>query len=322
MKRKLLIFNPLFVLIITAVAIILAIGSHINWYLLVQQKLDLIIDRFPLDQNLRDAGTSWTQILIWSFAFFLIIYGLIITFIYYVRIYRLYGLQEQFLNNFTHELKTPLTSLKLYLETFKRHDVDEADREQFLNFMLSDTDRLTKNVNQILHSSKLEKNIAPFKLKECCLNEVIKNLIASHRHMFANSKITWIDHTEQKILLPINEELMETMILNLLSNAIKYNDAQLPEVKVELQIHKNQDISLVFTDNGIGILESEKKKIFKKFYKGQGLVASGKIGTGLGLYLVKQVVEYHKGSIHAHRLVAVPGSQFVVTWKKRRVRHG
>ena len=114
------------------------------------------VTKYRVEPNQFQESETWVIILMLSILVSLTLFGVAIIFIYYQKLFKLYRFQQNFINGFTHELKTPIASLRLYLDTFKRHELSSEEMNKYINFMINDTERLTLNVNQILQIAKIE----------------------------------------------------------------------------------------------------------------------------------------------------------------------
>lgn len=254
-------------------------------------KLTNAIEQIQINNKVFAEGYSWTPFIFLMIFFVIIIFGLTMIFTYYQKIQNLYRLQENFISNFTHELKTPVASIKLYLETMKKRDVDREKAIEFIDFMLRDTERLHTNIEQILQTSKVESQNEAFSLEDTEVNQFIKDFLEKVQHLF-NGKIKFEGAEQGQLYTRLNKELMESALLNLISNGMKYNDSDTPQVSITVKSNYSS-LTIFVLDNGRGIEEKYQKKIFKKFYR----VDKTKKGTGLGLYLVEQIISFHKGKI-------------------------
>jgi len=143
-------FHPILILIFSIAAVALSFFLYIYWYVEVSTGLRRVLDRTRLEPDQVLAAQTWIVILVLSILVGIILLGLFIIFVYNQKTFRLYRLQRNFINNFTHELKTPVASLKLYLETFQKYDLPREDQLKYIGYMVNDADRLTHNINRIL----------------------------------------------------------------------------------------------------------------------------------------------------------------------------
>ncbi len=304
MRKPYFLIAPIYILIITIASIAGAIWVSIYSSLEFDERLDLAIQQLSRSNKILEEGYSWTPFIFLIFLFIITIVGLSLIFVYYQKSQNLYRLQENFISNFTHELKTPVASIKLYLETFKKRDLKRDQQLEFIDFMLRDTDRLHKNIEQILQTSKVEGKKEVFEMEDLEINSFIKEFLERSRHLF-NGIVSFESKESQSIYSRVNKELFESALLNLISNGLKYNDSNSPEVVIKIEASYGT-YKIIIADNGIGIDKKNLRKVFKKFYR----VSNKQKGTGLGLYLVKQIVEIHKGKIDVES--GKEGTQFII----------
>jgi len=292
------IFYPIVVLVFSVVALGTSLFLYIYWYLEVSAGLDNVVKRFNLNkQQVLDAQT-WVVILVLSILVGFIIICIIIIFTYYQKNLQLYRMQHNFINNFTHELKTPVTSLKLYLETFLKHQLSREDQEKYIGYMLLDAERLSDNISRILNLAQIEGKSYREELAIIDLVEATKLFLKNNRHLFQESDIQVHNPSDQKVIYGVKPSLYEILLMNLLTNAIKYNRSDRPEVNITF-VREGRSLQIRFKDNGIGIDKANLKKIFKKFYQiGRSENMSAK-GTGIGLYMAENIARMHKGKIIA-----------------------
>jgi len=250
--------------------------------------------------------------------FALLAAGIVLNTIFLVREVRRNERQDSFLNAVTHELKTPIASIRLYLDTLQRRPLDEAQRKQFYAIMHADTDRLLSTVEQVLKAGELgqrqrQQNKVLIDLKPL-VAECIELTIGRHRLSPDSVILTPVSGTNRLRVFGIAEDL-RTAILNLLDNAVKYSPQGLTplDIRCTLAIKDYTFVSLAITDKGLGIPEPELKRIFKRFYRIPGRYAVKIKGTGLGLFLVRAIAKQHGGSVDATSGGAHKGSTFTLT---------
>jgi len=238
--------------------------------------------------------------------------------VFLVREVRRNERQDSFLNAVTHELKTPIASIRLYLDTLQRRPLDEAQRKQFYAIMHADTDRLLSTVEQVLKAGELgqrerHQNRVLIDLKPL-VAECIALTIGRQRLPPDSIQLTPVSGTNRLRVFGIAEDL-RTAILNLLDNAVKYSPQGLTplEIRCTLAIRDYTYVTLAVSDRGLGIPEPELKRIFKRFYRIPGRYAVKIKGTGLGLFLVRAIAKQHGGSIVATSDGAHKGSTFTLT---------
>jgi two-component system sensor histidine kinase SenX3 len=260
---------------------------------------------------------NWREVvpLVLGMVFFsVIIAGMVVTTIFLVREVRRNEQQDSFLNAVTHELKTPITSLRLYLQTLERRNVDESQRHDFYRLMLEDTDRLLGTVEQVLKASEVRNRKQKKKHWEdtnfaAIVQESVE--LARLRHGLSHDELFFETEPPGQITLMGSPEELRTAVGNLLENAVKYTKAP-RRISVELLTPDVDTVCLQVRDNGIGIEKSELKRIFKRFYRVHGR-GTGKVkGTGLGLFIVRSIARTHGGDAYAESPGLDQGSTFTL----------
>ena len=242
--------------------------------------------------------------------FALIITGLILNTVFLVREIRRNEQHDTFLNSVTHELKTPIASIRLYLETLKTRDLDDAKRVEFYDVMLKDSDRLLNTVEQVLSAGKVHEKNEP--RVEVSIDSVLEEAVAitRSRNNLPESAIKYSPATEGLTVKGDREELLSAF-LNLLDNAVKYSPDE-PKITVKSQTSGfNNSVAVVIKDKGAGIATADLKKIFKRFYR-SNQNQNGAKGTGLGLFIVRSIIEKHGGRVVAESKGNGKGSTFFV----------
>ena len=245
--------------------------------------------------------------------FALIIAGLIVYTVFLVREMGITEQQDSFLNSVTHELKTPIASIRLYLETLQAREVGDAQRKEFYRIMLQDADRLQHTVEQVLkagharHKRKLDHR-APVDLV-WLVQECIDT--ARMRHHLPDHAITLAGADPSAVLVVEGDvDQLRTAILNLLDNAVKYS-SEAPHVAVQA-VSATPDTAWVrVKDAGVGIPKAQLGRIFSRFYRFQPSGFTVK-GTGLGLYIVRSIAKAHGGRVFAESTGEGKGSMFTL----------
>jgi two-component system sensor histidine kinase SenX3 len=243
--------------------------------------------------------------------FALIITGVVLNTVFLVREIRRNEEQDRFINAVTHELKTPVASIRLYLETLQSRQVDDAKRRQFYGIMLADSERLLSTIEQVLHAGKTrsargKRGHSPVELRELvrdCLT------VARSRHQLSSESIEYAESLQpghSTIVLGDPEDL-RAAVANLIDNAIKYSESHV-RVLVEVATTDARHVAVRVKDHGVGIPKTELKRIFKRFYRIPETVARRVTGTGLGLFIVRSVAKRHGGRVYAESAGAGLGS--------------
>lgn len=202
--------------------------------------------------------------------------------------------QKNFLLSVTHELKSPIASVKLALETLLKRDLEKEKQKELLSNAVTDSDRLHKLVENILLAARIDNSSFELHPEEVNLSEYLEEGMKQTIQLFAPSQKIVLD-IQPHISFRIDKTIFPSIILNLFENAVKYSPAN-SMIRIILKEEGN-GVVLSVSDEGAGIPEEEKQKIFQKFYRvGSEEIRKTK-GTGLGLYIVKYLVEKHKGTI-------------------------
>jgi two-component system, OmpR family, sensor histidine kinase SenX3 len=241
----------------------------------------------------------------------MIISGVVLNTIFLVREIRRNEQHDAFINAVTHELKTPVASIRLYLETLLAHTVDESKRREFYRIMLDDSDRLLGTIEQVLRTGRLGPGNRVVNTAPVELNGLIEECLARACKLHGLQP----ESVECRLGPPVtvlgDPEELRAAVSNLIDNAVKYSGS---EVKVTAEISKLDDkyIALRVRDQGLGIPKSELRRIFKRFYRIPGPLSTRLKGTGLGLFIVRSVAKRHGGRVWAESEGPGHGSTFVL----------
>jgi two-component system, OmpR family, sensor histidine kinase SenX3 len=259
---------------------------------------------------------NWRQVgaLVFGIIFFsVIIAGMVLNTIFLVREIRRNEQQDSFLNAVTHELKTPITSIRLYLETLERRQVDDMRRQDFYRLMLEDTDRLLGTVEQVLKAGEIRQRNRKTNWQEVNFAAIVQESVelARLRHGLRAEELHFGSEPPGHITLLGNQEELRTAVANLLENAVKYTGVQ-REIVVEVETPDMDTVLFRVRDNGVGIEKSELKRIFKRFYRVTSRTTDKVKGTGLGLFIVRSIARKHGGDAWAESEGAGRGSTFTL----------
>jgi len=274
-----------------------------NWTAAVGLK-DTNLDELARDSFLHSAGTT---VLVLVF----LLGGIALTIRATDREARLAQAKSTFVANVSHELKTPLSLISLFSEILELGRVNnEAKKAEYYGIIRHESGRLNKTIDNILDFSRIEAGRKTYELANGDIAEVINNVLSTHRYQIINSGFdiqTDIEPDLPSVL--IDRDAIAQAISNLLDNAIKYS-GKVKQISITAR-SLGSELSIVIADHGVGIPRAEQAKVFEKFYRvGNGLVHDVK-GSGLGLSLVKHIIEAHKGTISVESDVG-KGTRFTI----------
>jgi signal transduction histidine kinase len=286
-----------------AVLVSIAVALNVTWILLNWQKV------------------AW--LILGIILFIVIITGLVLNTIFLVREIRRNEQHDSFLNAVTHELKTPLTSIRLYLETLKSREVDEAQRRKFYDVMLADSDRLLRTVEQVLRAGRTGQRRRPVSTSLIDLGEMTREEVelARSRYHLDNESLRYNEaqNGQGRFKVRGDADELRAAVSNLLDNAVKYSHKQV-DVSVEVKPAGERGVVVSVTDRGVGIRPGQVERIFNRFYRAPGRAISRVSGTGLGLFIVRSVVKKHGGRVFAESAGPGRGSTFTIQLPRGDVR--
>jgi two-component system, OmpR family, sensor histidine kinase SenX3 len=271
-----------FFVVLGVCLVVLAVALNVGWIIL----------------NWREGVLLFLGVILFA----VLIAGLIVNTSFLVHEIRRNEQHDSFINAVTHELKTPIASIRLYLQTLQRHDVDESQRREFYRFMLDDTDRLLGTVEQVLkagqagHKKQGERIPVNFGdlVRECV--EVARTSYHLRPESLRYEQV--VNNGTGANVVGDSEEL-RTAISNVLDNAVKYSASQV-DVSVQVATPDEKHVTLSVRDHGVGIPAAELKRIFKRFYRVPNRSLGNVKGTGLGLFIVRSIARKHGGRVFAH----------------------
>jgi signal transduction histidine kinase len=254
-----------------------------------------------------------TVALVLGIIFFgVIVAGLVLNTIFLVREIKRNEQQESFLNAVTHELKTPIASIRLYLETLQQRQVAEKQRQDFYRVMLDDTDRLLGTVEQVLKAGEIRNGTGKKSWEQVDFSRIVEDSVdlARVRHKLSDGQLRFSANLPPETTVLGNGEELRIAVANLLDNAVKYSGVK-KDIAVNLTTPDMDNIMLTIRDEGIGIPRAELKRVFKRFYRVHAATGQAK-GTGLGLFIVRSVARRHGGDAFAESEGEGLGSTFSI----------
>ena len=283
---------------------LLAASLAVGWQLLV------VGDLGPVAKGL--STVHWLLLILGTLFFLLLIVGLVLLCIWLVREMRVNQRQQAFLDAVTHEMKTPLASLRLFVDTLGRHDPPAERRHEFLERMGEDLDRLDRTVNQVLAAARAEARAEPRRIDRTELPALLASCIAEirSRHSLPEQALRLETHGLVRVRGDAAE--LGMVFRNLLENAVQYSQGP---VDVQFAVRGPEDgkVLVEIADRGIGIPRRELRRIFERFYRAGRDVQRQVAGLGLGLYIVRSLVRRQGGRVVARSEGEGQGSRFVVT---------
>ena len=309
MNRLRALFHPIFVFVGVQVAWIGLMAVWIYWYVKNSQNLAEFAKRFP--PELLESNFNWIVLLEGGVLMLVILAGVYVIFVYWNKQARLYQLQSNFVSSVSHELKSPLASIQLYLETLKYQKVSSEDARDFVETMLADTERLSDLIDNILESSKSDPKSMQLQFTSVDIISFLRETIAHHRRLFEDKQCLIQLKFDNHPNISIDMRAMRMVFNNLIANALRYSPTG-----SSLIIHVGQNekfCNIDFIDQGFGFDKKELKRVFKKFYRVQNQETQNIEGAGLGLYISQQIVKSHKGKINVFSEGRGKGTRFLVS---------
>jgi signal transduction histidine kinase len=286
---------------------VLVLGLAVGWQILV------VVDPRPATPGLTTA--DWVLLVLGAVLFALLMAGLVWLSVWLIREMRLNQRQTAFLDAVTHEMKTPLASIRLYLDTLSRHDPEPARRSHFLSLVREDLDRLDHTVDQVLAAARAEEPGRRLPSGRVALAEVLGSCIREIRERYALPEKAVALDVDPATKVRGDATELGVVFRNLLENAVKYSSEPV-EVRVRVRRRAEDRIDVDISDRGIGIPARELRKIFRRFYRVGRDMQRTASGLGLGLFIVRNLVRRQGGKVVARSDGDGEGSRFVVTLRE------
>ena len=287
-----------FPLTLGIVVLLLVASLGVGWQLLV------------LHRGIEDV--DWALVVAGATGSLLVVVGLVWLCVWLLREIGANQRQRAFLDAVTHEMKTPLASMRLSLDTLDRHDPERVRRQEFLGHMRGDLERLDRTVEQVLAAARAEDHRARPQLERVRLPDLLRRCISEiqQRHQLPEQAVALESDSDALVRGSAGE--LAVVFRNLLENAVKYSDAPV-EVNVRVRGPEDGRVKVEISDRGIGIPSDELHKIFQRFYRAGRDVQRTAAGLGLGLFIVRSLVRRQGGRVVARSAGFGQGSRFVVT---------
>ena len=309
MNKLRALFHPIIVFIGVQIAWIVLMAVWINWYL--ENNLSIKELAQKIRPDLFTAEVEWLILFEGCFLMLLILSGVYVIFVYWNKQNRLNQMQSNFVASVSHELKSPLASIQLYLETLKYQDVSREEGKEFVETMLSDTARLSGLIDNILQSSKADPKSMELQISKVDLGKFLSEIVKNHKRQFEERKCEVKLQLEASPILTLDKKALQMVFNNLIGNALRYSP---PESTLKIILQRSGRFwEIEFEDQGIGFEKKDMKKIFKKFYRVQNKDTQNIEGAGLGLFISREIIRNHKGKLKVMSTGRGQGAVFTVS---------
>ncbi len=258
----------------------------------------VLLSVFGVLDDPQSAPFYWTWLTIGTTILALLIVGTVFYLVLSIKSVNLNRRQSNFIDSVTHELKSPIASLKLYLQTLSRRQVPREQEADFYQYMLEDIERLDSLINHLLEVGRLERGSQDREIGEVELSAMLRQCAetVAMRYRLPIDNV----HIESPACIVRGSKVDLDMIFrNLIDNAIKYGGHE-PQVRVKVELLPGERVGVMVADNGPGIPKNLRRKIFARFVRLGSELEREKVGTGLGLYIVRTLVRRHRGIIRVH----------------------
>jgi signal transduction histidine kinase len=302
------LYHPVTIFLSLQVLWVLLMVVWIRWYVEKHSQLREMAEK--LRTQVEADGLGWLPLVEGAILLTLMLLGATVIFFYWNKQHRLNKMQRSFISNVTHELKSPVASIQLALETMTLRDLSEEKRREFIAMMLDDTERLATLIDRILGAARIEKMRGRYHLEIVSMRRFVEAVLAEDRHLYEKEGRVIILEKGRDAHVAVDRPAMRMVLANLFENAARYSPR---DSKIRVRVQKDlRSCRLDVIDNGEGIQGKDLKNIFKMFWRGSEERGSHMRGTGLGLYIVRNIVKDHRGKVWASSQGPGRGSTFSV----------
>lgn len=300
------LYHPVTIFLSIQVLWILLMVVWIRWYVEKHTQLRAMSERLRTQVE----GLAWLPLLEGGILLTLILAGATVIFIYWTKQHRLIQMQRAFVSNVTHELKSPVASIQLALETMALRNLSDEQRREFVSMMLDDTERLSMLIDRILGAARIEKRRGKYRLEPVSMRQFLEEVLTEDRHLYEKDGREIVFEKVRDSRVVVDRAAMRVALANLLENAARYSPRN---SKIRLRLHRDlRSCRLDVIDKGCGIRGKDLKNVFKMFWRGADEQGTRVRGTGLGLYIVKNIVKDHHGKVWASSQGIGRGSTFSI----------
>ncbi len=292
-------------IILGVIMIVLVVALTVGW---------IVVNATAASESER-AGFYYTLLAVGTTLLVLVLVGTVMYLTITVKTVRLAQQQSNFIDSVTHELKSPIASLKLYLQTLEKRKLPEEQVAEVHHSMLEVLGGLDHLIDHLLDAARLEKGVVEIPLEEVDLPAVLEQCAATTTRLYRLPPEA-ITLRLQPIPLFGHTKELEMVFRNIIDNAVKYSGSD-PRVEVEIYSPSSSTIGVRISDNGPGVPTNLRRKIFGRFVRLGSELERKQAGTGLGLYIVRELVKRMRGKIHVHSRSPLPGTSFEVELPRR-----
>jgi len=308
MKKRHFLKHPVVIFVLAQLAWLSLVGIWIYWYVSNYIIFELAEDK--ISPQLVSKSINLFVLITGLFLLVAVLTGMYLIFIYLNKQLHLTKLYDNFIGNVTHELKSPLASIQLYLDTMNIRKVPRTKQKEFIALMMKDANRLNYLINSILQISGLEQKKIAHSYDIYKAEPIVRKLISESIQQFNIQKesVEIVGHASCSCVLDMNA--IKIVINNLIDNAIKYSKEKV-QLKIVLACNAKKFVAK-FIDQGVGISLKNQKNVFNKFHRIYDQDIPNVKGTGLGLYWVNEIIKYHGGKISVFSEGKNKGSTFKI----------
>ncbi len=313
-RRTSWLYHPVTIFLFIQILWIILMAIWISWYVEKNAQLREMAERLRAQAEVEKL--AWLPLVGGGILLGLILAGVTMIFIYWIKQHRLNKMQRAFVSNVTHELKSPVASIQLALETMALRELPDERRREFLGMMLDDTERLNSLIDRILGAARIERRRGQYLFESVSLRRFVEDILSQDRHLFEKDGHKVVLEMGKDARIAVDREAMRVVFSNLIENAARYSPRG---STIQIRTHRDLGACRVdVTDSGVGIPRKDLKNIFKMFWRGEQDQTSRTRGTGLGLYIVRSIVRDHGGKVWAASPGPGRGSTFSVRLPRAR----
>ena len=293
MKGRQRVFGIIILFVMLQIAWMALLGLWISWYVVNNMTYSRITEesfrRFEIN-TLNVVTLSGGLVLLVAVSV-----GIALQFAKLYRQVQLNRMYDNFIANVSHELKTPLASLQLHIDTLKLRRVSPENIGRFVSLMDSDSNRLSEQIDSIMEVARLEDRRFAIQLKRCDADEVLRAIVEESSQRYAARELRFEIRGTSSSFILADRGTLKIAVDNLIDNAVKYSLDE-PDIKIDIE-RIGRFVRLSCTDLGVGLSQRDKNRVFRKFHRVDDPKSPSVNGVGLGLYRVREIVRHHRGRV-------------------------